>query len=192
VRRDPGETVEVVVRALTALLTVGVLVGCATSEPTAAERAVGERLLTADELGPDWVDDDLAPPLAVPSSLDPPCPFDLPPFDFTVEAIDAADLRSEPAELNVDHTVAVLSGDPTAAATVQRAWAEMDCTGSDVAAAPLADLPDGTIGIVLRSQVQELVQVVLVAVDGDEIGFLLVTAVDDDAVDVARRLAGRV
>jgi hypothetical protein len=180
------------VRIVAALLGAGILVGCGASEPNAAESAVAERLLTPDDLGADWVDDDFAPPLATPSSLDPPCPFDLPPFDFVVEAIDTADLRSEPAELNVDHTVAVLSGTRDAAVIVQRAWAEMDCTGSDVAATPLDGLPAGTIGIVLRSQVQELVQVVLVAVEGDEIGFLLVTAVDDEAVDVARRLAGRV
>ncbi len=182
----------VVTAVLTVLLMVGTVAGCGSPEPSEAEQRVAERLLTTDDFGPDWVDDDFAPPLATPASLDPPCPFDLPPFDFVVEAIDTADLRSEQAGLNVDHTVAVLSGDPAAAATVRRAWAEMDCTGSDVVATPLADLPDETIGIVLRSQVQELVQVVLVAVDGDEIGFLLVTAVDDEAVDVARRLADRV
>jgi len=176
-------------RRILLALAAGAVAACG-SDPSEAEMRVEARLLTAEELGPDWVDDDLPPPLATPASLDPPCPFDLPPFDFTVEAIDAADLRSEPAELNVDHTVAVLSP-AESAASVQQAWARMDCTGSDVAASPLDDLAPDTVGVVLRSEIQDLVQVVLVTVDDDEIAFLLVTAVDDDAIDVARDLAGR-
>ena len=176
---------------LSAIALAATAAACGWAEPSDAEVRVAERMLTPEELGAGWVDDDLVPPLATPSSLDPPCPFDLPPFDFVVEEIDTADLRSEAEALNVGHTVAVLS-DETAAATVQQAWAEMDCTGSDVVASTLDGLPDDMAGVVLRSEIQELVQVVLVTVDGDEIAFLLVSAVDDEAIEVARELADQV
>lgn len=175
--------------ALAASLSVA---ACGERAPSAAERRVAERLLTPEDLGAGWVDDERSPPLPAPASLDPPCPFDLPPVEFTVEAIDTADLRSEQAMLNVDHMVAVLSGDPAAPATVQRAWAEMDCSGSDTEVTRLDGLPPGTIGLELRPRERQLVQAVVVAVDGDEVALLLVTAADDEAIEVARRLADQV
>ncbi len=159
-----------------------------------AEQRVSERLITADLLGAGWAAIDTPQPLATKASLDPPCPVELGAVDFVVDAIAAVEIGNVAERIGLNHTVAELSGDPSAPMIVRDAWAAMDCHGADfdVADFDVADVDgvaDGVVGVQFTARSGPLVQVALVRATGDQVAYLVVSGEGGAPLDVARELA---
>ena len=176
--------------ALAALAVVAV--GCNSGERSesnaAAERVTG-RLLSVDQLGEGWVATDAPQPLAIKASLDPPCPVDVGAVDFVVDAIATVEIGNEAERVGFNHTVAELSGDPSAPAVVRDAWAVMDCDGADFEVTEFGGVPDGVVAVQFTARSGPLVQVALIRADGDQVAYLIVSGDGDAPIEVARELA---
>ena len=159
------------------------------AEMAAAEERVTARLLSVDQFGDGWVDAEAPQPLATKASLDPPCPVDIGPVDFAVDAIAAAELGNEGERVGFSHTVAELSGDPSAPSLVRDAWVVMDCDGADFEVTDFIGLPDGVVGVQFTARSGPLVQVALIRADGDEVAYLIVSGDGDAPIELAQELA---
>lgn len=177
-----------------AVVAVVALAACSADRgPSDAEQRAADALLTPEDLGAGWLADDVAQPQPLRSTLDPPCPIDVDPVDFAVEAVAAALLFNEDEMLSVNHTAAVLTGDSDAPAIVRDAWLTMDCAGGDFAVEPFDGVPDELaeemIGFEFTARSGPLVQVVLVRSVGDAVSYLVVSGNDEAPGELARELA---
>lgn len=159
------------------------------SESAAAEERVTRRLLSVDQLGAGWVATDAPQPLAIKASLDPPCPVDVDGIDFAVDAIATVEIGNETERVGVNHTVAELSGDPSAPAVVRDAWTIMDCDGADFEVTDFSGVPDGVVAVQFTARSGPLVQVALVRADGDQVAYLIVSGDGEAPIELARELA---
>jgi len=197
-RRPTGTRLRRSTRCVVSVATLSLLACSACAGRTGGDDATLPPLLDIEALGDQWVASDPGPVALLPATVAPPCPFTGPIPAVELVAADSVEFGDLDRRLGINHTVVALDSEAARASEILATWTTMDCTGSDAVQRPVAELPDGVVGIELDTiesdssesdSSDDFTQAIIIRADRTTMSFLVVTGYGADPVELARRLA---